>query len=516
MLAARTIFTPDACAAALMGKYILKRILFFIPTLIVISLLAFVISINAPGDPLDRMVSAIDSGGETGQQSLNTQKEKERWRKKLGLDLPVFYFSVSNKATPDTLYKVYDDGKRNGLKRLISQYGNWELISDYNRKLSALFDAHRLVQIDSSLIDSTDTGAWKDTLSESRFAVIALLSAWDERIIRTRFEQLNRMYDQLPQFADLQEKLSAVTTAYTAMTEQPSKYKNYIPVIRFHPYNQYHRWIFGDGNWLTGKGSTDSRGLIRGDFGYSYETKLPVSGVIAERIRWSLLFTIVSITLAYLISLPIGIRAAAKKNSLFDRSSSVILFMLYSLPAFWVATLLLMTFANPNALAWFPASGIQPMTGIPEDAGFFERMRLRIPYLILPTICYTYAQLAFLSRITRVSTLEIISQDYIRTAYAKGLSGRSVIYKHAFRNALLPIITVFSNIFPLALSGSVILETIFTIPGMGLQIFQAIMAKDYPVIIDVFTLTGILTLVGYLFADLMYAIADPRITYHAK
>jgi peptide/nickel transport system permease protein len=156
------------------------------------------------------------------------------------------------------------------------------------------------------------------------------------------------------------------------------------------------------------------------------------------------------------------------------------------------------------------------MTGIPEDAGFFERMRLRIPYLILPTICYTYAQLAFLSRITRVSTLEIISQDYIRTAYAKGLSGRSVIYKHAFRNALLPIITVFSNIFPLALSGSVILETIFTIPGMGLQIFQAIMAKDYPVIIDVFTLTGILTLVGYLFADLMYAIADPRITYHAK
>lgn len=190
--------------------------------------------------------------------------------------------------------------------------------------------------------------------------------------------------------------------------------------------------------------------------------------------------------------------------------------MLYSLPTFWVATLLLMTFANTEFINIFPASGIQPVTGIPDDANFWETIKLRLPYLILPTIAYTYSQLAFLSRITRVSTLEVISQDYIRTARAKGLSENKVIYKHAFRNALLPIITVFSNVFPAALSGSVILETIFTIPGMGQQIFHAIGAKDYPVIIDVFTLTGILTLAGYLIADVLYALADPRISYDSK
>lgn len=173
-----------------------------------------------------------------------------------------------------------------------------------------------------------------------------------------------------------------------------------------------------------------------------------------------------------------------------------------------------MTFSNPDILKIFPASGVQPVEGIPKDASFFEMIRIHIPYLILPTICYTYAQLAFLSRITRVSALEIISMDYIRTAQAKGLSENKVLYKHVFRNALLPIITVFSNIFPAAIGGSVILETIFTIPGMGREIIQAIYNQDYPVIVSVFTITGVLTLLGYLIADILYSIADPRIIYN--
>lgn len=499
-----------------MGKYILKRLLFFIPTLIIISLLAFIISINAPGDPLDRMVSARDSGGDALVQSPNTLQEKERWRKKLGLDLPVFYFSISNTATPDTLYKVYDDVKREGLKRLIHQYGNWEEISKYHLSVEKLLYAHRHIQIDSVTAAAFGINNVTDTVTESKFNTIALLSAYNENVIHSKFKKLENLYSRYPVFDELKPYLKEVENNYNAIIENKTPAKNYIPSIHFYKYNQYHRWIFGDGNWLTGRGSTDTKGIIHGDFGYSYETKLPVSNVIADHLRWSLLFTLISIVLAYLISLPIGIRAAAKKNSLFDRTSSVILFILYSMPAFWVATLLLMNFANPNALAIFPASGIQPVTGILDNASLLEIIKIRLPYLILPTICYTYAQLAFLSRIMRVSMLEIISHDYIRTGYAKGLSQNKVIYRHAFRNALLPIITVFSNVFPAALAGSVIIETIFTIPGMGQQIVQAIFAKDYPVIIDVFTLTGVLTLVGYLFADILYAFADPRISYTSK
>ncbi len=496
-----------------MGKYILKRILFFIPTLIIISLLAFVISINAPGDPLDRMVSARESGGEIGMQQNNTQKEEDRWRKKLGLDLPVFYFSISTLSTPDTLYKIYNENERDALKRLLREHGNWSAISEYYRSLKDLELAINKITPDSSELAVFGKNVMQDSINNFKIEVSNLKVSYSDKLISLKLNYLKKNAEELPFLEELREKIKSTEGSYLAIKTQATKYKNYIPAINFYKNNQYHRWIFGDGNWLTGKGSVNCEGLIRGDFGYSYETKLKVSDIISERMKWSLFFTLISIFLAYLISLPIGLKAAANKNSLFDRTSSVVLFVLYSMPTFWVATLLLMGFANTEALSVFPASGIQPLTGIPEGANFLEVIRLRLPYLILPTIAYTYSQLAFLSRITRVSALEIISQDYIRTARAKGLSDGKVLYKHVFRNTLLPIITVFSNIFPLAISGSVILETIFTIPGMGQQIFHAIQTNDYPIIIDVFTLTGILTLVGYLIADILYAIADPRISY---
>ena len=284
-----------------------------------------------------------------------------------------------------------------------------------------------------------------------------------------------------------------------------SSWKNYIPAVSFHPNNQYHRWLFGDGMM--------SKGIVNFDFGISYLTKQPVSTVIAGKIGWSLFFTLISVLLAYLISIPVAIKAASKKDSRFDRTSSLILFMLYSLPVFWVATLLLMTFSNTDVLNIFPASGVKPVTGYPADSTIFEKIKLSLPYLILPTICYTYSSFAFLSRTLRVSMLEILSQDFIRTARAKGLHERTVLWKHAFRNSLLPVITVFANVFPFMIGGSVILESIFTIPGMGSTIYSSIDAQDYPMIVAVFTWTGILTMTGYLLSDILYAVADPRISF---
>jgi peptide/nickel transport system permease protein len=224
-------------------------------------------------------------------------------------------------------------------------------------------------------------------------------------------------------------------------------------------------------------------------------------------------FALLSVVLAYLVSIPVGVKAASKRGSRFDRSSSLVLFMLYSMPSFWLATLLLMTFANPDVIQLFPASGVKPAMGYPEGAGLFTKIKLSLPYLILPAICYTYSSFAFLSRTMRVSMIEIVGQDYIRTARAKGLTEKTVIWKHAFRNSLLPIITVFANIFPAAIGGSVILESIFTIPGMGSEAIFAIQNNNYPMIIAVLTITGFLTLVGYLISDVLYAIVDPRITY---
>ena len=141
------------------------------------------------------------------------------------------------------------------------------------------------------------------------------------------------------------------------------------------------------------------------------------------------------------------------------------------------------------------------------------KLKHRMPYLILPIITYTYGSFAFLSRIMRIGMIDVVSQDYIRTARAKGLGEGKVILKHALRNSLLPIITVFAAIFPMAIGGSIILEMIFSIPGMGLEIINAIYNYDYPMIITVFTLSGFLTMVGYLVSDILYAVVDPRISY---
>jgi peptide/nickel transport system permease protein len=275
--------------------------------------------------------------------------------------------------------------------------------------------------------------------------------------------------------------------------------------LRVHPDNRYHRWLVGDGE--------NSRGIVRGDWGLSYAAREPVAKIIGERMFWSVLLAVISIALAYLISIPLGVRMASKPGRFFDRGASALLFILFSMPVFWTATLLLMMFSNPDALQWFPVSGVKPPQGYPAGASLWARIGTSLPFLVPPVACYTYGAVAFLSRTMRASMLDVLGRPFIRTARAKGLSPGQVLYRHALRNALLPMITVFAGVFPLAISGSVVIESIFSIPGMGLETFQAVRNLDYPVITAVFTLTGLLTLTGYLLSDLMYAAVDPRIAY---
>lgn len=296
----------------------------------------------------------------------------------------------------------------------------------------------------------------------------------------------------------LSEKENQISTGSTTL-------KNYIPAISLHSTNQFHRWLIGDGK--------TSGGIIRGDLGISWATKEDVSSILSSRIKWSFLFAIVSVILAYIISIPTGLHAAANKNSQFSRWTTIIFAILFSLPSFWFATLLMLLFCNPDVLNILPSSGIGPAGGFPNGTGMLTIILHSLPYLILPTICYTYSSLAFLSGSIRVSVEDILKEDYIRTARAKGLNEKKVLYKHALRNALLPMITIFSHVLPFAVSGSVILETIFTIPGMGQAIFFSLNAQDYPVIINVFMLTGIFTMSAFLLGDILYAIADPRISF---
>ena len=491
-----------------MYKYALKRILTFIPMLIAISLLSFVISINAPGDPVERLSKAAGNEGSAEQQSGASKKIKQELRKKLGLDLPIFYFSITDIASSDTLYRIQDKYHKANLQELTHQCGNWQAVSNYYSSLLDIRDIH--MNIDAKQIVDNDSSLSLNKVNEFvnqfGFEIGSLLETSDQEIVALKFEKMNILLKENAFLSNLVVPLDYVEKQRKLLFTKSTRWKTYIPTISWYgSKNQYHTWLLGNGK--------DRKGLLRGDFGISYIDSQPIQSKIWQKVGISFTLSIISIFLAYLISIPIGIYSAYRKDSAADKGMSLVLFILYSMPSFFVATLLLLQFANPDNLSWFPVSGIQDPTIFDPNWSVWMKLKHRMPFLILPIITYTYGSFAFLSRIMRIGMIDVVSQDYIRTARAKGLGEGKVILKHALRNSLLPVITVFAAIFPMAIGGSIIIEVIFSIPGMGVEVFNSILNYDYPMIITVFTLSGFLTMVGYLVADLLYALVDPRISY---
>jgi peptide/nickel transport system permease protein len=300
--------------------------------------------------------------------------------------------------------------------------------------------------------------------------------------------------------------------SYNNIKAQKTIAKNYIPKINFYGIkNQYHRWLLGDAPWFGEAEPGQVKGFIRGDFGTSYLDSRPIASKLSDAIPWTLLMNVLSILIGYLIAVPMGVFSAVYKGTISDRFSTIFLFILNSLPSFWIATLLV-TFITTDeyGMNWFPTYGLGE---VDDDMGFGEVFGIRAFHLVLPVFCLTYGGIAYLSRQMRAGMLTTLSQDYIRTARAKGNNEKTVIWKHAFRNSLIPIITIFSAIFPGMIAGSFILEVIFSIPGMGKLSYEALVARDFPMIFTVMMLSAILTLIGNLVADIMYSIVDPRISF---
>ena len=491
-----------------MFKYAIKRILTFIPMLIAISLLSFVISINAPGDPVERLSKAAGNEGSAEKQSGASKKIKQELRKKLGLDLPIFYFSVTDLASSDTLYRIQDKYHKKNLEALTHQSGNWRAVSDYYNALLKLQKSHQSIDIKSITAKDSSLNVNEVTEANNQFGVEigSLLETSNKLLIAGKFDKMNTLVIDNIFLSNIKQQLQEVQNSYNNLDSKSQTWKTYIPNINFYgTKNQYHLWLFGNGK--------ERKGLLRGDFGISYIDSQPIQDKIWQKVGISFSLSLISIFLAYLISIPIGIYSAYKKDSVADKGMSLILFILYSMPSFFVGTLLLLQFANPDNLSWFPVSGIQDPTLFNPEWSIWQKIKHRLPFLILPIITYTYGSFAFLSRIMRVGMIDIVTQDYIRTARAKGLGESKVILKHALRNSLLPVITVFAAIFPMAIGGSIIIEVIFSIPGMGVEVFNSILNYDYPMIITVFTLSGFLTMIGYLVSDILYAVVDPRISY---
>ncbi len=237
-------------------------------------------------------------------------------------------------------------------------------------------------------------------------------------------------------------------------------------------------------------------GFVRGDLGQSIFSGRPVATEIRERFPRTMLLATVSLVLATLIGVSAGIVSATRRNSLFDNASMIVALIGVAAPVFWMALMLQLLFAVQ--LRWLPATGIGS-----------------IRHLILPSITLGMASAALLARITRSSMLDVLRQDFITTARAKGLAEQVVTYKHALKNALIPVVTVLGLQFGILLGGAVLTETVFAWPGVGRLLVDAILRRDYPVVQGTVMLLALLFVMINLVVDIIYAFLDPRIHYHA-
>jgi peptide/nickel transport system permease protein len=259
-------------------------------------------------------------------------------------------------------------------------------------------------------------------------------------------------------------------------------------------------------NWL--------KGIVKLDFGKSFSLdQRPVWDKIKERLPITIFINALSLILILLFSIPLGVYSAVKAGSTFDRITTIITFIGYAMPSFWLAIILMMIFGVKLQL--LPISGLHSTIGY-DEMSLLQKVFDWAKHLICPLFVATFGGMAGVLRYVRNSTYEVLKSDFILFARAKGLPEKVIIYKHALRNALLPLITILGLSLPGLIGGSVIFETIFGIPGVGQLMWQAVMARDYPVIMANLFLISLLTLLGNFLADIGYALADPRIRLESK
>lgn len=460
-----------------------RRLLFFIPSLLFISLIGFLITVNAPGDPVTSMLH--DSSSPIASSIKHEQEIKLRHR--LGLDLPLFYFSIHAVAEPDTFYKIFPVQERNMLLFLTRKYGNWSAISDYYLALkNCQLDFQNQISENASF--NINASAFTPLISVKNNSEAAFVKI-----------QLTEIENSLNTNASAKAKnnLTILIQKWEVLLHSKPTWKNYAPSVSFTTQNQFHCWLFG---------GEHTKGIIKGDLGTSYTTQQPVLEVLLPKIKWSLLLTLLSLVISLAIAIPLGVYTVSNPASLVSKLVSAYSNFAYATPVFWFATLLLITLANPSFIKLFPALSVATISAV----GFTSIFQTAW-YLTLPLLCYCYASVALLTSSIQSTLKQTLSEPYIKTAFAKGLTERLVIYRHALPNVLLPLITLIANVFPAAISGSVIIENVFSIPGMGNEITHAIFTQNYPVLVAIVMLTGFMTLTGFLLADIFYGLADPRI-----
>lgn len=460
-----------------MATHLLRRLLLAALVLWCIATAVLLFSIMMPGAYGSEQFNQTDAGYYSKGDAAARERSYRAFLRSTRQDLPLFYFSITSGATPDTLHRVFPERDRLFLERLALQYGDPEQANAFFRTLK---------EFESSI-----------TEQERTIVQPYLYSIYQH----TRPAQLQHAVQALDVRALSSPKsLERLAAQAHILLSTPQNHSYLRPSFEWHgTSNQYHHWLAG---------------MVKGNWGISLRDGRPVSHVLYEAIvnTWWLLLA--SMIIASLLAIELALLMVRRKGRKWRRITLPSLFLLDSVPVFVLAILLLVLLASPAFLQLFPVYGMGYHTA--SELSLSERFSQRLQYMALPMICLVLANLPYLTNQFYQALKTSYGQDYTRTAYAKGLSEPLVIRRHLLRNALLPVITLLSDFLPALVAGAVIIETIFAIPGVGRLLVDAVLARDYPVIVGIVVIIALFKLLSHLLADLLYHVVDPRLRHLAK
>lgn len=454
-----------------------------LPTLLVVYSILFILKQLAPGDPVAiyRHQEAIFATKGTLQDKLAADFQYNSTAQLLGTDLPLFYFSILPSNYPDTLYRIIRKDQREMLTCFLDKNGNWKFVNEYFKDLQ--ISENKYFDLNDSL---------KNKYKSSYWAVLQKLFIETDSIKQVNL--LASLENQAQNNAILHEMSQTLIADYQNIKNN-SVGNYWMPKFIWHGFN--NQFQFGLNK------------VFSWDFGNSFVDNRPVNQKLMDHLKWTLFMNFIAIFIVFGISLPLGVYLSEKENTWIEKSISSFAFGIYALPVFWVATLLIHVFATDSYhMNFFPASGI----GDPFVKGWSAILDT-LWHLVLPIFCLIYHDIAYLSLQMKGSMLEVFQQDYIKLAIAKGLPKKHVVWNHAFKNAFLPIATHISAIFPAMITGSIIVENIFGIPGMGDLAVKSILSQDWPVVSSIVFITATLTMIGMLLTDLVISRLNPRIRF---
>jgi peptide/nickel transport system permease protein len=445
-------------------------------------LVLFFLSKSTPGDPIADLVQLQDNS----QFGNETQKGKEYCRKyrELELDKAVFYFSLRSSVLHDDIRKICDYNKRKWFKAMSLEVGDYKIVQEYNTSVNNL---------------RSDIESWPDSLLIKR----EIRSILNKLIFETNISKIKSSVSEISNAMELGNISSpysgAIRNSLSNLISRNNSIKKWIPSFHWYGFNnQYHKWMYK---------------LLKLDFGESMKDGQKVFTKIWQSFKWTGLMVLMSFILTLVIGVPLGVFLASKKDSRKDKVISTFLYLLYSIPIFWLATLLVVFFTTNEYGSWNHLfTSILPLTFRPSES-FWLKFIASSKYLILPVFCIAIHSIAYISRLTRSSMIDQMDQLYVRTAKSKGISEQKILWKHSFRNALIPIVSLLIAAIPASFAGSLVIEVIFNIPGMGRLIFESVFGNDWPVLYGATMLIGLVTIIVYLIGDIFYRFVNPKISY---